>query len=104
MHSGAQTTIEHIAAGARAPRLSGGWERFASEARRFMSGEGAIRARKARLVEEHRDLDDLIAVLAHAPAGDDALVSRLKKRKLSLRDEIARADAQLFAHLERAPP
>jgi hypothetical protein len=69
-----------------------------------MLGEGAIRARKARLVEEHRDLDALIVVLAHAHASDDALISRLKKRKLSLRDEIARADAQLFAHLERAPP
>jgi hypothetical protein len=91
-------------ADAPAPGSPGGWQRYADEARRFLSGDGAIRARKARLVEEHRDLDELIAVLAHAPASDDALVSRLKKRKLCLRDEIARADALLFAHSVRAPP
>lgn len=104
MHSGAQTITEHNGTDARAPGSSGGWERFANEARRVLSGEWGIRARKARLVEEHRDLDELIAVLACAPASDDALVSRLKKRKLGLRDEIARTEAQLFAHLERAPP
>jgi hypothetical protein len=103
MHSGALTHIEHNGADKTAPKLSG-WERFANEARRVLSGEGAIRARKARLIEEHRDLDDLIGVLAYAPASDDALISRLKKRKLCLRDEIARADAQLVAHPERAPP
>lgn len=46
----------------------------------------------AQLLElriEHRDLDEAIARLAAAPAEDDLLMRRLKKRKLQLKDRIA---------------
>jgi hypothetical protein len=47
--------------------------------------------RLAALVEEHNDLDDAVAVLLSSATCDDLLVSRLKKRKLQLKDEIAQA-------------
>jgi hypothetical protein len=51
-----------------------------------------------RLIElqiEHADLDDLIDrnVLTHA--GDDLTLRRLKKRRLLLRDQIARLQTEL---------
>ena len=53
----------------------------------------SLRARCALLSEEHRDLDDLISALSRNTVSDDALLSRLKKRKLHLKDEIARIEA-----------
>ena len=44
-----------------------------------------------RLVEleiEHRDLDAAIGLLEQAAQRDDLLLKRLKKRKLSLKDQI----------------
>ncbi len=37
---------------------------------------------------EHRDLDDAIARLADLSHRDDLLITRLKKRKLQLKDQI----------------
>lgn len=51
-----------------------------------------LRARLATLRTEHRALDDWIAALLAAPFVDQLEVRRLKKRKLALRDEIARLD------------
>ena len=54
------------------------------------------RAELARLLEEHRELDEAIAWLtdggeAGAGAGADQVqIQRLKKRKLGLKDEISR--------------
>ena len=45
--------------------------------------------RLAALIEEHNDLDEAIAAILASAACDDLLVSRLKKRKLHLKDEIA---------------
>ncbi len=45
--------------------------------------------RLAALIEEHNDLDEAIAAVLASVACDDLLVSRLKKRKLHLKDEIA---------------
>lgn len=45
----------------------------------------------AALVAEHDDLDAAIAVLWAAGGRDDLMLSRLKKRKLQLKDEIALA-------------
>jgi hypothetical protein len=45
--------------------------------------------RLAALIEEHNDLDEAIAAILASVACDDLLVSRLKKRKLHLKDEIA---------------
>jgi hypothetical protein len=51
-----------------------------------------LRARLATLKTEHRALDDWIAALMAAPFVDQLEMRRLKKRKLALRDEIARLD------------
>jgi len=50
--------------------------------------EVAARAKLAQLTQEHRDLDAAIAALADAGSPDLLAVSRLKKRKLQLKDEI----------------
>jgi hypothetical protein len=51
-----------------------------------------------RLIElrmEHADLDSLIDRLADEAPSDDLAVRRLKKRRLLLRDQIARLEAQV---------
>ena len=51
-----------------------------------------------RLIElriEHADLDDLIDRKVLGGPADDLLVRRLKKRRLLLRDQIARLENQL---------
>ncbi len=45
--------------------------------------------RLAGLMDEHNDLDLVISVLMIAGSPDDLLISRLKKRKLHIKDEIA---------------
>jgi len=50
--------------------------------------EVAARAKLAQLMQEHRDLDAAIAALAQAGSADLLALSRLKKRKLQLKDEI----------------
>jgi hypothetical protein len=50
--------------------------------------EVAARAKLAELMQEHRDLDAAIAALAQAGSSDLLALSRLKKRKLQLKDEI----------------
>jgi hypothetical protein len=47
--------------------------------------------RLAALVAEHDDLDAAISALLEAGRRDDLLISRLKKRKLQIKDEIALA-------------
>ena len=54
--------------------------------------EVGLRATLATLRTEHRALDDWIAALMAAPAIDQLEIRRLKKRKLALRDEIARIE------------
>ena len=51
-----------------------------------------------RLIElriEHADLDSLIDRAATDVPGDDLAVRRLKKRRLLLRDQMARIEAEL---------
>lgn len=55
-----------------------------------------IRRRLADLVSEHRDLDDVIARIAADSHVDLLQLQRLKKRKLSLKDQIARLENQLI--------
>jgi hypothetical protein len=50
--------------------------------------EVAARAKLTQLMQEHRDLDAAIAALAEAGSPDLLTLSRLKKRKLQLKDEI----------------
>jgi len=44
---------------------------------------------------EHADLDDMIDRLAHQSLVDELAMSRLKKRRLRLRDQIAYLEARL---------
>ena len=56
-----------------------------------------------RLVElklEHRDLDLAIAQLQAGIEADDLAVKRLKKRKLQLKDAIARLESALIPDLD----
>jgi hypothetical protein len=57
--------------------------------------EVALRARLATLVQEHRDLDSAIEALTQTGSHQLAL-SRLKKRKLQLKDEIAEINTALL--------
>ena len=53
----------------------------------------------AELVElrrQHRVLDEEIAELSEGPPGDQLQLKRLKKRKLQLKDEIARVEDKLY--------
>jgi hypothetical protein len=50
--------------------------------------EVAARAKLAQLTQEHRDLDTAIEVLSQTANPDLLQLSRLKKRKLQLKDEI----------------
>ena len=52
-----------------------------------------LKAKLQALLSEHRDLDDVIAQLTGASASDQLRMQRLKKRKLALKDEIARLHA-----------
>jgi len=44
---------------------------------------------------EHADLDDMIDRLALTAPADDLVLRRLKKRRLSLRDQISRLEIEL---------
>jgi hypothetical protein len=55
-----------------------------------------IRARIYELELEHHDLDDVIGRLSADPAQDQLQLNRLKKRKLLLKDQIARLKARLI--------
>jgi len=54
----------------------------------------AMRAKLAELTQEHRDLDAAIAALTGAP--DIMQLTRLKKRKLQLKDQIASIENELL--------
>lgn len=58
--------------------------------------EREIREQLAKLRIEHRDLDNEIAELEASNAADQLLVSRLKKKKLKLKDQISALEDQLF--------
>jgi hypothetical protein len=57
--------------------------------------DSELRARLARLRQEHRDLDAAIEALHNSPGSDLLQVQRLKKRKLQLRDQIIMIEDQL---------
>ena len=44
---------------------------------------------------EHRDLDDVIRRLANDPGRDQLQLTRMKRRKLMLKDQIARLERQI---------
>ncbi len=56
----------------------------------------ALRQRLVELKSEHRDLDDVIARIGEAAPFDQVQIKRLKKRKLLLKDLIARIESRLL--------
>jgi hypothetical protein len=58
--------------------------------------EQELQAELAKLKEEHRDLDSAIDALENSPARDNLQIKRLKKKKLALKDRIARIEDQLL--------
>lgn len=61
--------------------------------------EHSLRVTLAALIEEHRDLDAAIAAMAKTGASDQLQLTRLKKRKLQLKDQIARIGDQLLPNI-----
>ncbi len=59
------------------------------------SEEARIRTRLAALREEHQDLDDAVSALEALPMSDQLRIARLKKKKLTLRDQIAKLEDRL---------
>ena len=57
------------------------------------------RRRLEELRLEHRDLDDVILRLSADPLADQLQIRRLKKRKLALKDAIAKLESELIPDL-----
>jgi hypothetical protein len=57
--------------------------------------EDALEARLAELRQDHADLDAAVQALSNTPLPDMLLIGRLKRKKLALKDEIARIEDQL---------
>jgi len=55
-----------------------------------------LRRKIETLKTEHRDLDDVIQRMADDGMIDQLRLQRLKKRKLALKDEVARLENQLI--------
>jgi hypothetical protein len=55
----------------------------------------ALAWRYADLTQQHHDLDYMICALSEQSGCDELLVARLKKRKLQLKDKIARVATDL---------
>ncbi len=59
-----------------------------------------ITQRLTELRMEHRDLDAAISRLSDAPPSDQLQLTRLKKRKLQLKDAISRLESRLIPDLD----
>ena len=57
--------------------------------------EKAIHARLVLLRQEHQDLDAAIYAIEQQPLPDQLLLMRLKRKKLSIRDQIVMLEDQL---------
>lgn len=55
-----------------------------------------IRRRLTELASEHRDLDEIITRVSADPHMDRLQLQRLKKRKLALKDQIAKLENLLI--------
>lgn len=58
--------------------------------------EREIRELLMKLRLEHRDLDSEIAMLEESTTADQLHITRLKKRKLKLKDQISNLEDRLF--------
>jgi len=58
--------------------------------------EQVLRAKLAELLQEHRDLDAAIQAMADTGVTDQLQLTRLKKRKLQLKDLITQINDRLL--------
>ncbi len=58
--------------------------------------QAEIRGKLEELRMQHRDLDDVIARIVEEVPFDQIRMQRMKKRKLQLRDQIAKLEDQLI--------
>ncbi|HEY1962668.1 MAG TPA: DUF465 domain-containing protein [Rhizomicrobium sp.] len=58
--------------------------------------EQGLRAKLNELMQEHRDLDAAIAAMSDQGVKDQLQLTRLKKRKLQLKDQITRIEDTLL--------
>ena len=70
------------------------------ETRRLSDQQGEIARQLIELRTEHRDLDGAIARMVHDPHCDELQLKRMKKRKLRLKDMIARLESKLIPDLD----
>jgi hypothetical protein len=56
----------------------------------------ALRARLKVLQLEHADLDASIDALGQMPVPDQLMIARLKRKKLNLRDEMAKVEDRIL--------
>ena len=61
-----------------------------------MADAEELQAKLVELTQEHRDLNDAIAALVDKGVYDQLQVQRLKKRKLHLKDTIAKIEDLLY--------
>jgi hypothetical protein len=59
------------------------------------ANDEGLRGRIAVMRQEHQDLDAAITALASLPNADQLQIARLKKKKLTLRDDIVRLSARI---------
>ena len=57
--------------------------------------EEALKARLADLRQDHADFDAAVQAITLSPLPDMLLIGRLKRKKLALKDEIARIEDML---------
>jgi hypothetical protein len=58
--------------------------------------EQTLRGKLAELLQEHRDLDTAIQAMADMGVNDQLQLSRMKKRKLQLKDLITQINDKLL--------
>jgi hypothetical protein len=63
---------------------------------KLMDQNDLLIAELRELRRQHRELDEEIAELSRTALGDQLMLKRLKKRKLQLKDEIARIEDKLY--------
>lgn len=61
-----------------------------------MKSEDVLRVELEEFRREHRDLDEAIRALQEKATADQLMLQRLKKKKLWLRDMIARIEDRIY--------
>ena len=61
-----------------------------------ITGVNEMRVKLEELRSEHRDLDDVIQRLSETSPFNQLQIQRLKKRKLALKDQMAKLESKLL--------